>query len=409
MNIFKAALKLAARHRVYFGIYLVALSLCGLPMVFSAMTATTDGDTAGHSDYLASVAVVDRDGSAISQGLTEHLNQTAMLVEVADDTYAIQDALAQSHADCVVVIPQGFGKDLMQAAHAGSDTPEVQVAYGTDMQSGALARSETTGWLSLVGRAAALDSAASEHEVVSRAEEASQKQADTQVTDVHVAQAGTDTFTGYLGFNMYSLFVAIVVCVGLMMSSFRTPEMRKRIGASPQSPGQVNRAVVGAGFVLMAIAWVWVSALALGFGAGALGGTAWWQPVLCLLSVFLYCLVPLAMAFALSQLNASEEMLNAVGNILGLLSAFMSGAWVPLELMDSNVQGLARLTPGYWCNDVLTNAFATSDWSVLAGRVTTDLGMLMLFAVVTALVGVALSRARMLRSTRAVQAARAAE
>lgn len=157
--------------------------------------------------------------------------------------------------------------------------------------------------------------------------------------------------------------------------------MRKRIGASPQSPGQVNRALVGAGFVLMAIAWVWVSALALGFGAGALGGTAWWQSVLCLLSVFLHCLVPLAMAFALSQLNASEEMLNAVGNILGLLSAFMSGAWVSLELMDSNVQGLARLTPGYWCDDVLTSAFTTSDWSVLAGRVTTDLGMLMLFAV----------------------------
>ena len=409
MSIFKAALRLAARHRVYFLIYLVALSLCGLPMVLSSMNATADVRSAGHKEYLSSGAVIERDGSAISRGLTAHVSQTAELVEVADETYAIQDALAQSHVDGVVVIPQGFGQDLMDAAHAGSDAPEVQVAYGTDMQSGTLAMSEATGWLSLAGRAAALDPAADEHEVVSRAEEASQERAGTRATDVQAAQAGTETFTGYLGFNLYALFVTIVVCVGLMMSRFRTPEMRLRNGASPLSFSQVNRSVVGAGLVLTAIAWGWVSALALGFGAGALEGAAWWQVALCLLSLFLYCLVPLAMAFALSQLNASEEMLNAVGNILGLASSFLSGAWVTRELMDSSVQALARLTPGYWCNDVLVSAFTTSDWGALAGRMATDLGMLLLFAVVTALVGAAVSQARVLRSTGSARAARMAE
>ena len=161
--------------------------------------------------------------------------------------------------------------------------------------------------------------------------------------------------------------------------------------------------------MLTAIAWGWVSALALGFGAGALEGAAWWQVALCLLSLFLYCLVPLAMAFALSQLNAAEEMLNAVGNILGLASAFLSGAWVTRELMDPSVQALARLTPGYWCNDVLVSAFTTSDWGALAGRMATDLGMLLLFAVVTALVGAAVSQARVLRSTGSARAARMAE
>ena len=45
--------------------------------------------------------------------------------------------------------------------------------------------------------------------------------------------------------------------------------------------------------------------------------------------MLVFALVPLALAFALAQLRMSEEGLNALGNIGGMLMSFLGGAWVP--------------------------------------------------------------------------------
>lgn len=426
MSIFKAALRVAWRHRLYFAIYLVAISVCSLPILFSG----TGGGSGTHETYDASIAVIDRDGSVISQGLTEYLDAEANLVPLEDDSRSIQDALAQSQVDCVIVIPEGLGDDLMAAAHAsGSDgsasgdesagsasgdeasgdeassAPSIEAAYGTVVQSGALAVSDASNWLSLVGRAAALDSSASQEDAVARANEASAEEATVNVAQVDAAQGGTDSFTSYLGFNTYSLFVAIVVCTGMVMTRFRREEVRRRGDASPKSPASFGSAVVGAGFVLATICWAWVSLLGIGFGQDALTSANALQVTVSLAAMFLYCLVPLALAFDLSQLNANEQSLNAVGNIFGLLSSFFSGAWVSLDLMGSAVAEFSKFTPGYWFNDVLSAAFASTSWSSMAGRVGTDIAMLALFVLVTAMIGVVISR---LNTQRYVGAARLA-
>jgi ABC-2 type transport system permease protein len=388
MNTFKAALRVAATHKLYFIIYLLALSLCGLSIIFVG----TGGGSGTHESFDANIAVIDRDGSAISEGLRDHIGQTANLVALDDDTQAIQDALAQSTVDAVIVVDDGFGGQLMDAAHEGNETPSVDVAYGTDMESGALAVGEATSWLSLVGRAAALDPSASDTDAVASANDVGGEEATVQLTDVQTATGGTDSFASYLGFNSYSVFVTIVVCAGLVMVRFRRKEVRERSQASPVSPGRINRSVIAAGLVLMAITWAWVSLVAIAFAGDILANATGTQVAISLASLLTYCLVPLALAFTLSQLNASEQMLNAIGNIFGLVSAFFSGAWIPLDLVGTSVQTLAKFTPAYWFNDALVSVFSTGNFGAVSGRIGTDFAMLVLFAVVTALIGVAASR-----------------
>ncbi|MGI6033962.1 MAG: hypothetical protein ACOX69_11135, partial [Coriobacteriales bacterium] len=159
-----------------------------------------------------------------------------------------------------------------------------------------------------------------------------------------------------------------------------------------------NRSVVAAGLVLVLIAWAWVALLSLLFGNDALKNAAPGQVAVCLAAMFMYCLTPLALAFTLSQLNASEQSLNAVGNIFGLVSAFFSGAWISLELVGANIRSLAMFTPGYWFVDVLNCAFSARSLASISGRLGTDFGMMLLFAVVTALIGVAASRVHVRRS-----------
>ncbi len=401
MSTFRAALRVAARHRLYFFIYLACLSLLGVFLLI----LPASGQSGSHETFDASVAVIDRDGSEVSTGLARRMDATANLVSLDDDERAIQDALAQSTVDAVIVVPEGFGESLMRAAREGAGVPDVQVAYGTNTLSGALAANEATSWLSLVARAAALDGADDQDAAVRAADSAVDAQATVTVADVGAAEGGASRFASYLGYNTYSLFVTIVVCVGLVMSRFRDQRVRERCDVSPQRPRRLNGGALAAGAVLALGAWAWVALVGMVFGGDVLHDASAGQVAVGLAAMLAYCLTPLALAFALSRLNSGEQLLNAVGNIAGLACMFFGGNLMPLEMMGSGVQAFALFTPGYWFIDALDDAFATRDLAAVAGRLGTDFAMLALFAVVTALIGFAVARAR---TQRAVGSARLA-
>lgn len=369
------------------------------------MFSNTGGGSGTHESFDAEIAIIDRDESTISEGLAAYLGDTATLVDVDDNTQSIQDALAQSKADAVIIVDEGFGESLMKAAHDGADVPEVHVAYGTDMQQGALAMSEATGWLSLVGRAAALDTTINQATAVENANVASTEKAVTELTEVPAAEGGIGSFANYLGFNTYALFATIVVCVGLVMTRFRSKEVRQRSEASPRRPSRISSGVILASLVLVVITWAWVGGLGVVCGSSMIAGAPTWQLAVCLASMFAYCLTPLALAFTISQFNVSEQLLNAIGNIFGLVCAFFSGAWIALDLVGPTVREIAKFTPAYWFNDALTGAISTQDWSIVANRIGTDFFVMLLFAAVTGVVGVAVSRVHTVRSVGSAKAA----
>ena len=77
-----------------------------------------------------------------------------------DEPTVLQDVLAKDQADIVLVIPAGFGEQLIDAAHAGQDLPQLNMAAGSDMQAAALASQRASRWASLVAAQAALEPAA---------------------------------------------------------------------------------------------------------------------------------------------------------------------------------------------------------------------------------------------------------
>ena len=91
---------------------------------------------------------------------------------------------------------------------------------------------------------------------------------------------------------------------------------------------------------------------------------------------------------------AREELLNGVGNLLGMLMTFLGGAWMPLSLMGSAVQTAAHFVPTYWVNDAIGKALAADLTSTVLGDIACDLGVTVLFAAAIAAVGLALARTK---------------
>ena len=94
MQVFKTALRVVLTHPVYVVVYVGFLSLLGL---FVAMGVAPDTNAGSYEAVKAPFAVVDRDGSVLSERLAAFLGEHGEQVEVADESFAMQDAVATGH------------------------------------------------------------------------------------------------------------------------------------------------------------------------------------------------------------------------------------------------------------------------------------------------------------------------
>lgn len=391
MSTFRSALRVAWRHPVYLISYLAILSLMGVLVANQVAAAPSS-----YEPVRASVAVVDEDGSDLSRALASWAGGRFELVET-NGAQEVQDALARSLVDCVLVLPQGFGQELLDAARTGDDLPNVQATYGADVQTGVLAAQEASQWVSLAGSAAVLEPDAGAGAVGELATQAMGQRAD--VATLTSADAGdvrtTAGATTYFNFSAYPIMSSVVVTVGLVLSVFSESEVRRRQGCAPVSPARLDASLLGGCLVLALGAWAWTSVLGLAVFADELSDVPAANLALLLVAQLAISLTPLSLAFTLSRLGLREQGLNAAGNIGGMVLTFLGGAWVPLSLMSEEVRTVAHFVPTYWVSDAVTTLLGASALTASdLARVGTDIGVATLFAVAIAALGLALSRAR---------------
>lgn len=395
MSTFRSALRVAWRHPVYLVSYLATLSLMSV-LVGRLVADQAAAAPSSYEPVRASVAVVDEDGSDLSRALVSWAGGRFELVET-NGAQEVQDALARSLVDCVLVLPQGFGQELLDAARTGDDLPNVQATYGTDVQTGVLAAQEASQWVSLAGSAAVLEPDASAGVVGELATQAMGQRAD--VATLTNADAGdvrtTAGATTYFNFSAYPIMSSVVVTVGLVLSVFSESEVRRRQGCAPVSPARLDASLLGGCLVLALGAWAWTSVLGLAVFADELSNVPAANLALLLVAQLAISLTPLSLAFTLSRLGLREQGLNAAGNIGGMVLTFLGGAWVPLSLMSEEVRTVAHFVPTYWVSDAVTTLLGASALTASdLARVGTDIGVATLFAVAIAALGLALSRAR---------------
>ncbi len=390
MSTFKTALRMALAHPFYLLIYTVFISLMGV--FIAASVSWNSSQLTEYKPYDANVIVVDRDGSDLSRALTKHLGSRFDLVTgVGDDAYDLADALSKSNsakgsADCVFFIPEGFEDDLVAAARAGESLPKLDVTYGAGTMAAALSSAEASRWISLAGAAAALEPAASNGDVA--------KAAEVEIEQIEVDSTAAATLESYFNFGAYAIISSVIVSVGLVFSGMNEPERVRRMDAGPISERRRSLAVFAAAAVLAVCIWFVSSMMGVVGFAGAVAEVGVGRVCLALAATFALACTPLAVGFALSSLGAREELLNGVGNLLGMLMTFLGGAWMPLSLMGSAVQTAAHFVPTYWVNDAISKALAADLTSTVLGDIVCDLGVTALFAAAIAAVGLALARTK---------------
>lgn len=398
MQVFKIALRLIGRNWLLFAVYVAALSVMGVFMA-AGVGGGLPGSAVGgaYEETLPKAAVVDRDNSAVSRALTAYVRDNSTFVEVGDSTFALQDAAARDVASYVLVIPEGYGENLVRAARSGADAPELECIVSYMGASGSLMDERVRGWAQeLYALAAASD--ASTNELVSWVEGVQGAHVPVEVATAE--QEGVPaSYLVYCQFATYPLFGGIAAIVATGLASLRDPDVRRRVGASCVSEGAFARQVGAAIGVCGAIVWAASSGFGLALYHGSLADVPVEAVALMLGALLALGLVGTAFGFLLWQLGVSHQVAHAVANIASMVLTFLAGTWVSVDQMGAGMRALGQLTPGYWCVDALSavyNAPAVTDEVV--ARVAGDALLVGLFAVVVALAAVAAGRVRRQRA-----------
>ena len=371
MSTFRTSLRIVAAHRVIILVYLLTLSMFGLLMGLSVTDAADEV-----VDVHATVAVVDRDGSEVSRGVTRYLESVGESRPLEDSRQAMQDATAQNRISYILVIPAGYGQALQASARQSGEPPALETVVNYESAAGSLMDVRTTSYLEQVrtymgavtddpARAVALADAAMEH--TAAAELVPQESTPLPHSLLVFAQ-----------FSLYPLTAFAVVSVSTLMTSLGRRAVRSRLSAAPVSGWERGRGLLGSCLVVGLVGWAWI--LCLGVVGAALGA---------------YTLVPVSLGFLLGQLGLGENAANVIANIGGLALSFLGGAWISADIMPAALVAIARFTPTYWANRAMTGAADVT--SVSADTVLpllADCGVCALFAVAIFSVGLAVGRTR---------------
>ena len=147
MSTFRTALRVVAGHPIYLALYVVFLSLMGV-FVVGTWALRPRARKGGYAAYEARGRGGGPRRHAAPDALVAWVSDAFELVDVADEPLALQDGVATGQVDCLVVLPEGFERELLEAAHAGDEVPALEVAYGQDVQAGALAAQAASRWVS---------------------------------------------------------------------------------------------------------------------------------------------------------------------------------------------------------------------------------------------------------------------
>ncbi|MDF7641597.1 ABC transporter permease [Bifidobacterium sp. ESL0784] len=421
MNICKAALTVAKRHRTYILFYLVALSLAMTAILFQSVS-DTHGSTPEYSPSASRVAVIDRDSGAggIAAGLQNYLGQTNTVVHVDDNRRAMQDAMATDSADAIYVVPKGYMRDFVDAASAGHAPKQLRVILkGQDTQD--LSETKVSTFLSnlrtayLAGNVvqdatSRVDGSAVMHSAVRevvRAGHSVKSDSHVSVVSTHRTSgnaSATLVFGRSLSLGSYPIVTSMIVVIAMVIGAFSVESTRRRMEVSPEHPRATGLgllvACAGIG-VLVTIYYLFLSLAVTGIMTGSLAGLALRPVLLATCSMAIYVFFGISIGFVLGRLAISPSAANGMANVVGLAIAFTSGAWsFGSSVMTGPVALIGKLLCGRWYLDAIDRAMGLGTYaggtSSLGGWATST-GMVALFAIALVCVGLVLGSPKRLK------------
>ncbi|WP_206912247.1 ABC-2 type transport system permease [Enterococcus sp. DIV0840] len=334
MSVFKATLGILKKN---LGTLILALAISlGISFAYSGSYSPKSNATELEK---MNVVIFNTDHGNTAKQLETYLKQTMNVVSLKDTQEKIDDALFFGKVDYVLTIPDSFSQTIKQ-----NQRPKLTIQVKPDSFNQVYIDSIINNYLSTYQFYQEAFPGKTEAEIAN-------------LTTTNLAKVGQINFdssynqskknkaTGKVfGVLAYTMFMTIFSAITLVSLAFNPKEIKLRNDCSPLSKRSFSRQqfIVQLGFCL-ALWAVFVCLILLVTKSNIDRYSAYF-----ILNTLLLFIVAVSFSNLIGGIISNPDMVSGINNVFILGSAFVSGVFVPVEILPDIVTKVASFTPTYW-------------------------------------------------------------
>ncbi|HZK57297.1 MAG TPA: ABC transporter permease [Clostridia bacterium] len=323
------------------------------------------------------IGIVDNSKGDLSEGLIDYLDGNNTIVKMENDVGYIKDQIFLEAVDAVIIIPRDF------ETRVGNREESVEI-FRDDRKMESLQIENQVNKFLVFSNATHEDGKFN----LVKVKDVLNKKTKVEVlkTGTSSNNSGTDIWFGtYFNFVGYIIIAAYILVIGLIMAEFNSKNIQDRMRISPKKFLRFNAEIyLGQVTLGMLITAVFI------LGSIILKGRYIRETDLFkyITNAYVFSFAILCFTFLVNNLTTSRFVISGVSTVASLGMAFISGVFVPQELLEEKVLSMAKFFPVYHYVK-LNNMGSVSATDMMHG-----LGVQLLFGAVFLLIGLCFSRVK---------------
>jgi ABC-2 type transport system permease protein len=360
MQVFKAYYKILKKHIGSVLIYVLLFFM--LTVLYSGNIGKDDN--LFEADMVPTVIINEDQDSNLIKGFMEYLSQYVKFVKLKEGS-SIQDALYFGEVAYVLTIPEGFTEEFLRGEEG-----KLSKLTAPDSVEAVAVDTAVDNYFHMASVYNSYMPGMSEGQLNTLVQSSLTLETEVSLTNkvLNTVSAGNNFNKFYYNYLGYITIAVFIMCVSIIMFSFHNLDIRRRHAAAPVSSRNMNLQLIMANFIyVVAFMLVFIAAgyILNGNRLININTLLYW------LNAMVFAIVALCISYLVGISVSSKKAIAALSTALSLGLAFLSGMFVPQELLGAPVLRVASFTPTYWfvkTNNMIEKVTSTS-WDALSGIV----------------------------------------
>lgn len=338
MQAFKLAMRIINKNKAQMLIYVVIFF--AISAIMSSYSSRESKSYTSFTPAKTTIAFISEEDTPLIDGFKKELARVADFANIPDETEALQDALYFRQVSCVLRIPKGFTEKFMNGENVQIERMSIPNSMRNVHVELCIDKYFNTAALYV----RSIDGI-SQQELVRYLEKDLSETASVEIAAADTESPGMIDTNYFFNYFAYPLLSAIILGMSALMLVLNDPDLKMRNNCAPVKSTSISMQFILAGLVFTVLSWLLIVILHFavnfrdGFGP---------KTLLLLASSFIFAICCLSISFLAGTLVKSRDAIHAAANVLSLGMSFISGVFVPQELLGSHVLKIASFTPVYW-------------------------------------------------------------
>ena len=331
MTVFKTYLKILLKNKAMIIVYTALLVL------FGGLSMNSQDKSLSFSAVKPDVIIVNKDETkGFTKGFTDYIKKNSNTPDIKDTEEARSDALFYNGTDYIIYIPEGFSEKFMNG-----EIDSIEVKKGNNFNA-AYAEMMINRYLKVASTYR--NQIKDQDKLVKVIDNTLKHDTNTTIT-TKLDTSKLEQTQFFFDFESYSLLVCLIFIISLILTTFNSDKIRKRIVISSSNYKKNTRLLLLSNLLYAFTLWLIYLILAIVL----LGDILWTSNgILFIINSFIHLITVTSLAFLIGNFVTNKDAINGITNVVGIGTSFLCGVFVPLAYLPDSVISMAHVLPTYY-------------------------------------------------------------